>query len=242
MPFLSSPKDAGKHFNELKTRQESDRLEVKYFDLKRPGDSAEVVFLDGDLCEDGYPSCPTLYQHTVFLDKKPTRYACTKSEGNCPLCEENVPKAFVGLFTVFNVSGIKGKDGQYYYKNTRQIFAAKQSVFVKLAGLAKNRNGLRGWKCTIQRTNDEKAPRTGDLFDFTKQVDLAKIEAKLPGESMPFNYQEVVLQLTSSELRAKGFGVTKSSNKDDPDLASLQKDLADLDKVPGSSFEDDTPF
>lgn len=233
MSFLSDPKDAGRLFTEVRQKNEDLKKAIRFFDLPIVGGAADVLFLDGVIGEDKFLMCPTVHLHKNFEDKRPVYYACTNfRHGECPLCEEDVPVSFYGLFTVFLLTGVKAKNGEMYGANTRQVFAAKQSVLQTLNKMAEPRGGIKGWKCRISR-KEERSARTGDLFDFVKDTGLEgfeKIEKSLPGSSKPVDYNQVILQLTPDQLRERGFGVKHSAAASaDHDYEGLKNDLKKMD-------------
>lgn len=176
----------------------------------KPGEEAEITFLDGDLIEEGADAgildLLTYRQHTVNVGGKWQDFVCTSDTEPCPICAEDNTPAYVGVFTVIDHSSYISKTNGKEYKDTQKLFVAKRGTLKKLQKYATKFGGLRGLTFEVSR-DDQKGARVGTDFitNGVKKTD-AELESLYGPNSKPVDYGEAITYLTAKELNALGIG------------------------------------
>ena len=156
------------------------------------GESKEVIFLDKD------PFC--FYEHSIKIGESyGNNFVCLQGiSPRCPFCEKD-PRSrhYVGYWTVLDLTGFTGKDGKKY-RNMRLLFQAKPQVLKKLKLKIENRLGgdISRAKFLISRSDDPKAPRVGDDFEFIEKVPEEKLVDKDGKPLKAFDYKTIFVPLT----------------------------------------------
>ena len=184
-----------------------------------------ITFLDGDLNDNGVLTKITYEEHQKQIggDWK-NFFPCTADIEPCPLCEANVSKSFVAVFTVIDHTEWKDKNGKVH-QNEKRLYVAKKQTLQRLQKLAIKRGGLRGCSFDVSRTGDQSAA-VGSDFDFLKKwEDMAEFKAQYGVEDTdPLNYENVIQYKTAKELTALGLGALGASiggePADDVDVAA----------------------
>lgn len=136
------------------------------FWLKK-GESAFITFCDED---------PILmYEHELKINGKfGNQTTCMKNIGEeCPLCENGYYAPNVAVFSIIDHREIQGKDNKVY-KDEKRLLVAKSTSWAvielkkkKLEGKGKT---MKGAMFEVTRTNKDKSPNVGDVFDYEEHV------------------------------------------------------------------------
>lgn len=186
-------------------------------------ETCSLTFVDGDLDPQGFLTPPRFYEHNLFLNGSwGNTFVCPEKTdpnggGKCPICAGGDKPQLVSLFTVIDHRGFTTKSN-IHVPYSRKLYVATPKTFEILNKLAQKRQGLTGCTFDVTRTTD-KAPRVGDLFDFTEKVPLEQAKTKwvrqytdkdgkvqTVNEFTPADYDKEIIYRTSEELMKMGFG------------------------------------
>ena len=174
------------------------------------GDSATIVFLDGDRIKSGKYAGNLNYcsswEHTHKLAGS-HRYnefvCCEERNEDCPLCNAGDKPSLVSFFTVIDCRKIPTKDGGFR-ENEKKLFCAKRQTLALLEKIAVKRGDLSGCVFEAHRIGD-KAARVGSTFDFQTRLTGEQLVEHF-GDVKPFDYETAILY-RPPELVAKLTGV-----------------------------------
>ena len=136
------------------------------------GESAMVTFVDGELDDEGILTPPRFFEHNLKLNGQwGNFYVCPKHSNpemnlQCPICDTGNKPSLMAVFTVIDHRESQNKDKTKTYKDQRRLFMATTGTYEILYKIAQKRGGLAGAKFEISRSNKDKSPSVGDMFDF----------------------------------------------------------------------------
>jgi hypothetical protein len=189
----------------------------------RKGRSAVITFLDGDLQDDSF-MCPHYWIHEAkdsvgFFVKVPCIKGYTPFGGNCSLCDNTVGvSSFVCTFSVLhhNYTTKAGKEIPFL----KSLYTVKKRVLTQLISYASKRKGLTGWVVEVSRSNDQKSPASGDMFDFVEKVNLKEFTRTHSVDTTPFIYKDAIKLYTPTEIEGMGILPNGTSEEEEvPDKA-----------------------
>jgi hypothetical protein len=157
------------------------------FYLKQ-GEEAPITFIDGDLNPDGLLVPPRYFEHNLFLNGKwGNLFVCPEKTAphlgmKCPICAGGDNPSLSALFTVIDHRTFTSKDGSKTYKDMPRLFVAKSGTMEILAKIASKRGGLAGARFDASRSNKDKSPSVGDMFDFVEKTPVAELVQKYMDE------------------------------------------------------------
>lgn len=192
------------HEREVADQRQAEQSKMWRYWMKA-GDEAIIVFLDGDLLEDGPEkgklAVGTFYEHTIKHKGNWLNIICIDdSTGDCPLCEADDKPSLVAAFTVIDTRKIQGKNK--VYENEPKVLVAKQRTITQLQKMATKRGGLRGCVFDVSRS-DDRAARVGDQFDFETKLSEEELIDNFGAEHVaPANYAEELTLRTKVEIHA----------------------------------------
>lgn len=213
--FLKTGKAAMEAFHQAEQQAEAAANGLFRFFIKKDnlGVPHRIVFLDGDIGDDGMFVNPMFWEYTVYQGGKWQNFVKPNDEeGPDPIAADGNRPALVQAFTIINLTPYEKKDGTKVEAH-KQLFVCKRNNMKRLAQLAKKRGGLAGCVFEVTRTN-EKAENTGDTFDFEIKMSPAEL-AKEFGKDLaaPAQYEEVITYRSVEELKKLGFGAGQASIK-----------------------------
>lgn len=196
----------------------------------KQGEDAPVTFIDGDLNKDGLLVPPRYFEHNLFLNGKwGNLFVCPEKTAphlgmKCPICATGDNPTLSALFTVLDHREFKSKDGTKVYKDSQRLFVAKSGTMEILAKIAGKRGGLAGVRFDVSRSNKDKSPSVGDMFDFVEKTPIAELVQKYIVEITdpttnkktqktkfaPADYEKELVFRTGEELAAMGFAAPGS--------------------------------
>lgn len=213
-----------------KRREESGKA-FRFF-LRGKNESADLIFVDGEVNKKGFLTPPRVYEHMVNFGGKWHNLICPEQTdpqagGKCPICEGKDRPSLVSFFTVIDLRPYKRNNGDVI-PFTRKLYVAKPTTFEVLNKYAVALDGsLVGQRFTVSRTSD-KAAAVGDVFIPTKKLtDLEAVrkqftvavkysekgaeKTKTVCLFEPLDYEKELVFRTGEQLRQMGFGSPASS-------------------------------
>jgi len=187
-------------------RQSSDRIfrfwmpPPRMKDGKKTESINHLTFVDPPVHPEGGFKLPFVYmEHNLHLDGSwKNWFTCPKREAKgdspavpCPLCQAGDKPYLAAAYTIIDHSEWKGRDGTVH-KDEVKLYIVKSKVLKVLRRASAKKNGLRGWRVEVCRT-DDKAPNTGDQFDFEDKTEL-------PEDIQPYDYRVVLAPKSQEEL------------------------------------------
>lgn len=211
--FLKTGKAAAAAFTHAEEQAEKAKNGLYRFMItkKQLDEPFKIMFLDGELNDEGMLDTPMYYEHTVNFQGKWQNFVAPETdEGPDPIQEYNEGRlpALVQAFTVLNFTPYTKKDGTVVEEPRKQLFICKRNTMKRLATQAKKRGGLTGCLFEVTRTSD-KAENVGDVYDFEEKYakkDIVEQFPKNPEMAEPYDYLEVIDYHSRDELIAMGFG------------------------------------
>lgn len=205
--WMMAGKKAAHAFDEEEKKAEQKKAESSKlfrFFLK-PGEGAEITFVDGDLDDDGVLMAPIYREHRLHINGSwNNHFVCTSDEELCPICEGGDEPSLVATFTVIVHTPYKGKNK--VYKDVKKLLIAKRNTYKMLQKIATKRGGLAGCTFDVSREGDKDAA-VGGLFDFSEKHTLEELAAHYKdADFTPANYEEELPYVSAKELREQGFG------------------------------------
>ncbi len=185
-----------------------------YIGSGKIGTDFPVIFLDGELDEDGAIEIHNWDEHRVPLNGKFDNFVCAKPDEICPICSQGDNPTTVTAFTIIDLTPYTIKTGDragQVIKNSRKLFVVKNRTLGQLRIIGKKMGGLRGLQMTANRTNP-KAAIVGDLLTPDQQwsneelIELLGKDKNGERADLPFNYEKVAPRFTAAQLRNLGFG------------------------------------
>lgn len=186
------------------------------FWLKK-GETAHIVFLDGELAQSGKWKGNLQYtvirEHTVKLKSGSwENFLCPEEFGEpCPIVDENGDHrpALCALFTVIDTRTIPGKNGKVYH-NERRLFVAKPGTLTALQKIAALHGGLRGLVIDATRDKGDQSPRVGSvhlpLGTMTETQMMEAFGDNTPESIAPFDYGVVIPEVSAEQIAAQIVG------------------------------------
>lgn len=178
--------------------------------------SANVILLDDEPQR-------SAFLHTMKVGAN--RYAsfvCLGADEGCPGCAAGDRPMLVSYFSVMLLTHLPtvdepsfDRDGDWelmkgateiktkagaIVRNPIQVLVAKRPTIEKLSRIHDKKGGLKGWLFDVQRTNDEKSARVGDLWLPEKQYSDEQI-AILNPKYEPLNWEEVLPIYPAEEIK-----------------------------------------
>ena len=193
-----------------------------------PKEEASIVFVDGELGEDGHLVPPRCYEHHMFKQGRAAEhYVCperTQPEKgyHCPICEMGDMKgsyaSLTAFFTIIDTRLYQPKKGPARIRG-RKLLAVNPTGFELLNTYAGKRGGLAGWRADVKRSS-ENAINIGDIFDFMEkkttkgwqdmfQQDKLDDKGNVIGKEtffLPADYEKEIVFRDEATLRKMGFG------------------------------------
>lgn len=120
------------------------------FYLQRPGDSAEVTFLDEPK--------QAVHEHKVFQPGQPMQiFTCPKLNFNqpCPFCVSGLSTSFSFFFTVVDHRPYEGKD-------QKRLLIANEDLTKSLMAISQQNGGLVNKRLVIMRGQQQKSSTAGN--------------------------------------------------------------------------------
>lgn len=186
-----------------------------------------IIFIDGNLDSEGFLIPVRAYEHNVMHNGGWHAYLCPELNQptlnvKCPICFDGDRANLHSFFTILDLNPYQPKGGGPIRMFTRKLFVATPQTMEKLTYIAQKREGLAGVTLDAMRTGDKKAPRVGDVFDFTIKEPIAMLQQKyietrkdakgVETTASAFqvaDYDNEVVQLSADELMMLGFGKGK---------------------------------
>jgi len=161
---------------EEEARQASSRGPRRYFMKKN--DRKQLIWVDEN------PAC--VHEFNPKLNGSWTNwFTSPKSDPNYPDMESAMGTInkylggkykdyYVGYFTVVDCTEWKGKDNK---KNRYELklFPAKMGSLKLIQSRIEDFGGIAGKAINVRRTDEEKSPACGNVFDFEKEIDMTKL-------------------------------------------------------------------
>ena len=152
----------------------------------RSGEAKVISFVDD--------TCFRIWEHQFWMDGNPGFATCIKSiAGKCPLCDAGNKAYEVGFFTVIDHTGYRDKEG-VEHKDYLSLLPAKHFTMDVLDIQHTKRKGLIGKKFEATRSNGNKAPTVGDIWDYEGEVDL-------PDDADPLDYESILEPFNVDDLK-----------------------------------------
>ncbi len=175
------------------------------FYIPKGKEGVGITFLDGNLDADGVLDVPMLYEHNLNINNSWLNwFPCTANEEPCPICEQGDKPSLVAAFSVIDHSEWEDKKG-VAHKDEVRLLIAKRGTLKVLQKLAKTRGGLAGPTWQVSRTENDKSPSVGDIFEFMEKKPVAALLKLYKGAAL-INYEKAFGYKTAQELRDLGFG------------------------------------
>lgn len=239
---------------EIKARAEKQN-EPRRFWLGADEEDVQITFLDGKLKKNGLLDKTSFYEHQVKIGTDWNNYfICIAENEPCPICEDGeFDKKFVSVFTIIDHRSYTDRNDKVW-KNQRKLFVCTAGTLKQLQKLATKHGGLAGNMFELSRTGKKKA-KVGDIINWEKKIDLAKVEKKLKEEGVAYDYGEVFKEYTAEELGEFGFSTSSiggeaevgdddvdTSDFDTDDASTETDDLEVTDSKAEEADDDDMPF
>lgn len=175
----------------------------------RDGDSASIVFLDGNLIGEGKYAGNldyiNVWEHTVEVGVKrwDSFICCAERQEPCPLCDQMGDKpSLTAMFSVIDLRKIPSKKNPgVFFENEVKLYPAKQQTLGQLQKLAAKRGGLRGCVFDVSR-HGQQSPRVGSMFDFQMRLSEEDLVSKFPDRHVPLDYEHALRYRSPAEISA----------------------------------------
>lgn len=171
--------DAAQTMMEEQAAERAARAGAFNFFIKK-GESARIVFLEDE------PGA-LVYQFTHKIGDRFEDFICQGDASEYRDLEKR--PTLVGYFTIIQLGEFKGKNG--VVKNPKRTLAAKSQTLDILKRHFAKRGGLYGRVFEVSRSNNDKSPAVGDMWDFEETLDQAALEA-LNEDITPINFDETL--------------------------------------------------
>lgn len=176
------------------------------------GTTTRIVFLDDN---------PPVYdEHNLQINGSwKNWFTCKKQFGEeCSICEGGTYAYTAGAYTILDGSEWTDKKGAVH-KDEKKLYIAKMDTLKKLKQISAKRGGLRGCVFEVTRTDGDKSPGTGDMFDFeykmTEEELVAKYGQKDPKLVKAYDYDVVLAP--KDDLEVHGAMDTEAENNYQPE-------------------------
>ncbi len=208
--YSSGYEEAERIQEEQQQARESSQAGRRFFLKDAPGDDpqnprnqAQVIIASG--VEVGNSEPFTIWEHSwppyqPGVKARPQEYTCTRGMGRCVFCERQVPRYFIGFWTMIDCRQWKDRDGKIHV-NEKKLLGAKTEMITAFKQRQQMRdNNLCGSKWTVFRTGSKKA-RIGDMWEWMDRVDLSTLVDGdgQPLDLSPINYREVLKPISVEE-------------------------------------------
>lgn len=175
---------------EKKAKEIDERKSNSVFRFWMPkATTTRIVFLDDN---------PPVYdEHNLQINGSwKNWFTCKKQFGEqCSICDGGTYAYTAGAYTILDGTEWTDKKGTVH-KDEKKLYIAKMDTLKKLKQMSAKRGGLRGCVFEVTRTDGDKSPGTGDMFDFEYKMTEAELIAKFGGADgkgvIPFNYDEIL--------------------------------------------------
>lgn len=145
---------------EIKDRGEFRIDLIRRFWMKK-GTSTQIVIASKE---------PTVIrEHELRIAGNYNVYTCIGPE-NCLICKAGKEPYLVGYYAIFDLTKYKAKSGNPVECSFKVLPAKSYSL--EMFQIKSKKIELIGALFDVTRTNQQKAPRIGDIWDYVKQVDL----------------------------------------------------------------------
>lgn len=194
--FNRGYEEAEKKQKEQEARQTN---KVRRFWIPRDS-TTTVVFLDDNP--------PVFEEHQRQIGGSWQNWdTCKRQFGEtCTICDNGTYAYTAGAYTILNRNEWTSKRSGKTYKDTKELFIAKMDTLKKLKQISKKRGGLRGCVFEITRSDSDKSPSTGDMFDFEEKLTEDQLKEMFGGEDgkghLPLNYDELLAPKDDSEINS----------------------------------------
>lgn len=208
---------------ETEVAKEERRMEERANSMWRwfikPGETGRLTFVDGKLTDKGVLEGFMYREHRIQIAGKWEDFVCTIEQEPCPIHEMGDDASLVTALTVIDHREFAGKKG--IHKDRPKLFVFKAGTRKVLQKYAATRGGLAGWTVEVSRTEGDKVPNVGDVFDFIEKTDDAVLRTRYTREVpdpknkdkkikatifVPADYQNVIRYVPATELRKLGLG------------------------------------
>lgn len=229
MSFLQTGAAAQKALKQEEAKAEAKQAsygKLWRFYLKED-DEKEIIFLDGDLDEDGNLDVPMWKEHVMQVAGKWQNLPCTAHEEPCPMCENGDEPSLMAGFTVLDLTPFtikKGPNAGKTIKWSKKIFACKRTTFAQLQKFASKKGGLRGLEFEVSRSNN-KAANVGDTFVMGDKYDFEDLHEKYKDDAEPADFGEEIVYRTRDELIQLGVKASPTLGKHNDTGKDLDDEL-----------------
>ena len=182
--------DAAQTMMEEQASERASRTGAFNFFVKK-GESARIVFLEDE------PGA-LVYQLTHKVGDRYEYFICVGDSADYRDLEKR--PSLVGYFTIVQLGEFKGKNGTV--KNPKRMLAAKSQTLDILKRHFAKRGGLYGRVFEVSRSNNDKSPAAGDMWDYEETLDTDAL-SKLSEDLTPINFEEALgpKERTAEQMR-----------------------------------------
>jgi len=229
MSFLKKGAAAQKALKQEEAKAEAKQAEygkLWRFYMKED-EEKDIIFLDGDLDEDGNLDVPMWKEHFMQVGGKWTNLACTAHEEPCPMCENGDEPSLLAGFTILDLTPFtikKGPNAGKKIKQSKKIFACKRTTFAQLQKYASKKGGLRGLEFEVSRSNS-KAANVGDTFVMGDKISFEDLHDKYKDDAEPADFEEEITYRTRDELIQLGVKASPTLGKHNDTGEDLDEEL-----------------
>lgn len=166
------------------------------------GKTRKIVFLDGDLDNEGILIMQSWYEHALKINNRPEQYICTNHDEACPICNSGDTPLLVAGFAVLDLQPYVIKNGPKAGQTvpvSRKLLIAKRRTASQLMMLAPKTEGLRGVLMDAMRTTTTSAS-VGDVFIPDSKYEQHELIEQYGDLAKPFDPAEDLSYKTAAEL------------------------------------------
>lgn len=204
MSFLkkgAAAKQAQSHEAAKAEARKQEQGKLWRFYLKE-GEERDIIFLDGDLDEEGSLDVPMWHEHFIMLGGNWKNLPCTAAEEPCPICASGDEPSLMAGFTVLDLTPYtikKGPNAGKEVEQSKKIFACKRTTFAQLQKIANKQGGLAGLEMNVSRSGN-KTPSVGDMFMPGEKHKLSALQKQYEDDAVPADMAEEITYYTRDQL------------------------------------------